>query len=269
MRAADGNLRRKAEKASPAISRRLALAIGLVILLAAAGAAAIYGQVGPTRMDPQSTMNVAVTEIGMLDAQGQMQSSPDGALVGLIAGALNSANRQIDAGGRVTVWHDGLPAGAETGQARCAVRQDARGAGAGSRGAGAADRRRCSDLWTPWAEGRRDAARRRNLRDPAAAPRGQRDPGRYQLGEPILVAANLAQADSLAKEAVAVQVTTGPSRSSGCCWGCVRMCSGVTSRPWRSSGTSKPTCHCGAAVLRARKSSPTYRAGGVLPQALR
>ena len=42
---------------------------------------------------------------------------------------------------------------------------------------------------------------------PRLRPEANETLGRYQLGEPIPVAANLAQADSLAKEAVAVQVS--------------------------------------------------------------
>ena len=53
--------------------KKLGLAAGLVAALLALGLA-VYSLIGPTRMDPASTMNVAVTEVGMLDAQGEIQA---------------------------------------------------------------------------------------------------------------------------------------------------------------------------------------------------
>ena len=61
-------------------------------------------------MDPQSTMNVAVTEVGAIDAQGEMQSSADGELIRTwIVGALAAGNAASQADSRMLVWHDGLP----------------------------------------------------------------------------------------------------------------------------------------------------------------
>ena len=110
MRAADSNLWRKAEQTGSKNRLRLLAAIGMAVILLAALAAAAYAFVGPTRMDPKSTMNIAVTDVGLMDDGGQMRPSPDGQLIrGWVAGALESANRQADATGRVALWHDGLP----------------------------------------------------------------------------------------------------------------------------------------------------------------
>ncbi len=109
MRSATGDLWRHEEAAATPIWKKVALATGLLVALVALGLL-VYSLIGPTRMDPKSTMNVAVTEVGAIDAQGEMQASADGELIRTwIVGALEAGNAASRADSRMLVWHDGLP----------------------------------------------------------------------------------------------------------------------------------------------------------------
>ena len=109
MRSADGELWRQEETPVTPLWKKLALAAGLVAALVAAGLL-IYSLIGPTRMDPNSTMNIAVMEVGTLDAQGQVQVSKDGQVITKwITGALAAANATSQDADRMLVWHDDLP----------------------------------------------------------------------------------------------------------------------------------------------------------------
>ena len=109
IRAATGDLwLRRAAPTTP-LWKKAALATGLLAALLVLGLL-VYSLIGPTRMDPQSTMNVAVTEVGAIDAQGQMQRSADGDLIRTwVVGALAAGNAASQADSRMLVWHDGLP----------------------------------------------------------------------------------------------------------------------------------------------------------------
>ena len=65
---------------------------------------------------------------------------------------------------------------------------------------------------------------------PRLRPEANETIGRYQLGAPIPVPANLANADSLAKEAVAAQVGDRTQALFSSCWRCATTCWDATSR---------------------------------------
>lgn len=106
MRASDGHLWRP----DPRVKRRR-----LQVALAAAGAAVVvallallvWSQIGPTRMDPANTMNIALVDPAPADPRAA--GARDAALIrGWLADALREAiNAQP--GERVGLWHNGLP----------------------------------------------------------------------------------------------------------------------------------------------------------------
>ena len=258
MRAADGNLWRKAEKPSPALPRKLVLAIGLLVVLVAAGVAAIYGLIGPTCMDPGSTMNVAVTEVGVLDARGQMRPSHDSALVrGWIAAALDAANRQIDAGGRVAVWHDGLPRAqkrvklgvlaGKTPDERAQVAE------------ALAERIGADVVIYGHFEPKGGAAQfvQEFYVTPRLRPEANETLGRYQLGEPIPAAASV-RSRQPGQGGGGCPGQRPDRRALPAAAGAARGCAGASrAGPGGASGRSKPICRRGAAGPRARRSSST------------
>ncbi len=125
MRVATGDLWRHEEVSTTPLWKNVALATGLVVALAALGLL-IYSLIGPTRMDPKSTMNVAVAEVGVVDTRGEMQPSADGELIRTwIAGALEAGNAASQADSRMLVWHDGLT-GPKNAEAGTADRENAR-----------------------------------------------------------------------------------------------------------------------------------------------
>jgi len=208
MRAPDGNLWRKPERPRPADRRRLALIAGaaLVLLLALGGAA--YGLIGPTRMDPGSTMNIAVTEIGLMDGAGQMHESPDGGLVqGWMVAALETANRQADTSGRITIWHDGLPRtqkrvklGMVSGKT-----PDER-----AQAAEALAQRIGADVVLYGhleAQGNAMQFVEEFYVTTRLRPEANETIGRYQLGGPIALPSDLAGGDALARESVAGKIS--------------------------------------------------------------
>ena len=207
MRSADGELWRQASGPGTPLWKKLALATGLIALLLAVGLA-IYSQIGPTRMDPKSTMNVAVTEVGALDAQGEMQPSADGELIrGWMVDALEAAVEASPSADRMLVWHDGLPrtqkrpqlgvlAGATPEERAQAAEILAGRIGAdvviyGHLEPAGGDARLVQEFYVT-----------SRLR-----PEASETIGRYQLGAPIPVPIDLVKKDSLAKEAVATQIS--------------------------------------------------------------
>jgi tetratricopeptide (TPR) repeat protein len=206
MRAATGELWRHEEAPTTPIWKKAALAAGLAAALVALGAL-IYSVIGPTRMDPKSTMNVAVPEVGAIDAQGQMQPSADGELIGSwVVAALDAGNAASQPGSRMLVWHDGLPRTQKRPKLGFVAgktpdeRAQAAEALAGRIGADVViyGHLKPTDDAVQFVEEFYVAPRLR--------PEANETIGRYQLGAPIAVPANLIEADNLAREAVAAQV---------------------------------------------------------------
>ena len=206
IRAATGDLWRHEEVSTTPLWKKVALATGLVVALAALGLL-IYSLIGPTRMDPKSTMNVAVTEVGVVDAQGDMQPSADGETIRTwIVGALEAGNAASQAGSRMLLWHDGLPRTQKRPKLGLLAgktpdeRAQAAEALAGRVGADVVIYGHLEPVG--------DALQfvQEFYVSPRLRPEANETIGRYQLGAAIPVPANLANADSLAKEAVAAQV---------------------------------------------------------------
>ncbi len=213
MRAPDGNLWPRAVKPTvatrPDLRRWLILAAVMACVILAGGLAA-YNLIGPTQMDARSTMNVAVAEIGRLDDQGQIQLTDDGRLIReWIVAALTAPSAEGAAGAdRVMVWHDGLswPQKRVTLGALPGQTAEERAAAAGA----LAQRVRADVVIYGHIEGA--GTGRRFVQEFYLAPRLQPEAnetiGRYQLGEPIPLPASLRDADTVAREAVAGQVST-------------------------------------------------------------
>ena len=212
MRAATGDLWLHEAAPTTPLWKKAALAIGLLAALLVL-ALLVYSLIGPTRMDPQSTMNIAVTEVGAIDAQGEMQASPDGELIRTwIVGALAAGNTTSQADSRMLVWHDGLPRTQKRPKLGYLAgktpdeRAQAAEALAGRVGADV--------IIYGHLEPAGDGAQfvQEFYVAPRLRPEANETIGRYQLGAPIPVPPNLAKADSLAKEAVAGRVS---DRSQG------------------------------------------------------
>jgi tetratricopeptide (TPR) repeat protein len=207
MRAATGDLWRHEVTPTTPFWKKLAMATVLLVALVAMGLA-IYSLVGPTRMDPKSTMNVAVTEVGAIDSQGEMQPSADGELIRTwIVGALEAGNAASQADSRMLVWHDDLPRTQKRPKLGLLVgrtpeeRAQAAEALAGRIGADV--------VIYGHLEPAGDAAQfiQEFYVSPRLRPEANETIGRYQLGAPIPVPAKLTATDGLAKEAVAAQVS--------------------------------------------------------------
>ncbi len=206
MRAATGDLWRHEEALTTPLWKKAALATGLLAALAAL-ALLIYSLIGPTRMDPESTMNVAVTEVGAIDAQGEMRASADGDLIRTwIVGALAAGNAASQAERRMLVWHDGLPRTQKRPKLGYLAGRtpDERALAAEA----LAGRIGADVIIYGHLEPVEDASQfvQEFYVAPRLRPEANETIGRYQLGAPIPVPPNLARADSLAKEAVAAQV---------------------------------------------------------------
>ena len=206
MRAATGDLWRHEEAPTTRNWQKAALATGLLAVVAAL-VLLIYSLIGPTRMDPKSTLNVAVTEVGAVDAEGEVQASADGELIRTwIVGALAAGNAASQAEKRVLVWHDDLPRTQKRPKLGLVVgktaeeRAQAAEALAGRIGADVIIYGHLAPAG--------DAAQfvQEFYVAPRIRPEANETIGRYQLGTPIPVPENLAEADSLAKESVAAQV---------------------------------------------------------------
>ncbi len=209
MRAADGDLWRKAEPTAREQARRRVLigiaAAGLVIALALLA----YSFSGPAHMDPKSTMNVAIAAIGVIGEDGQMQRSVDGDLIyRWLTEALMAANSSADpAAPAVALWHDGLPRhqkrvrlgmiAGETAEARgraaevLAERVGADVVVYGHLDASGAGSRFVQEFYV--------SSRLR--------PEASETIGRYQLGDPITLSADLVNADSLARQSFADRIS--------------------------------------------------------------
>ncbi len=203
MRAAEGRLWHQPAAAPINWFRKLALPVALVLaaILLAAG---VYTFIGPTRMDPANTLNIAVADVAHLDADGQARAAPDGRLIReWTARALAAANEALTTGDRVGVWHDGLPR----------TRKRPRlgfvpGATVEERAAAAeALASRIGADVVIYGHLTPDGDRARLVLEfyvlPRLRPEANETIGRYQLGDPIPLPGNLSAADSLAREAAA------------------------------------------------------------------
>lgn len=204
MRAADGDLWRKAELPERGQARRRVLAIAAVAGLMVALALLVYAFIGPTRMDPRSTMNVAVASIGVIGENGQMTRSADSDLIyDWLVAALTQANAGDAA---ASIWHDRLPRlqkrvklGQVTGET-----PEARG-----RAAAALAERVGADV-VVYGHLDTSGAGSRFVQEFYIAsrlrPEASETIGRYRLGDPIVVPADLVNADSLARQALADRI---------------------------------------------------------------
>lgn len=208
MRAADGDLWRKAEPQERGQIRRRALTSAAGAALVIALALLAYGLIGPTRMDPKSTMNVAVAPVGVIGEDGQMRGSADGDLIyRWLIESLATANSSVDAAEpTVAIWHDGLPryqkrvklgpvpgeTPEDRGRAAAALAERV-GADVvvyGHLDPGGAGSRFVQEFYV--------ASRLR--------PEASETIGRYRLGDPVTLPADLANADSLARQALADRI---------------------------------------------------------------
>ncbi len=208
MRAPDGDLWPQTEPDTRRgrIKRLLITGLGTALTLALAFGA--YLLFVPARMDPQSTLKIAVADIGVLDANGAVQPSPDGALAaGWIASALEAAIGKLEPDSRITVWHSGLPRtqmrarltapAGKTAQARAAAAE-------------ALAKRVGADVvvyahLTPEA-GAESLVTEFYVSELVRAEANETI-GQYTFGEPIALPADLSRADTLVREAVARRVS--------------------------------------------------------------
>lgn len=209
MRAPDGNLWPRPAVGQPRRfpDRRLALVAVSAAMLLIALIAAAYFLLVPGQMDTRSTMNVAVAEVGRLDERGQMAVAKDGVLIrDWIVGGLTAANLKTPAASRIGLWHDGL----SPLQKRVTLGVVA-GATADERAAAAASLagRIAADL-VIYGHVAGSGADTRFVQEfyvsPRLRPESEETIGRYQLGDPIPLPADLGRADTLAREAVASDV---------------------------------------------------------------
>lgn len=207
MRAAEGRLWHQPAAAPSHWARKLALpaALVLAVILLAAG---IYNFIGPTRMDPAHTLNIAVTEVATLDAEGRASATASGRLIReWTVKALTAANEALETGDRVGIWHDGLPRPRKRPRLGFVP-----GATAEERAAAAeALAARIDADVVIYGHLAPDGERGRLVQEfyvlPRLRPEANETIGRYQLGAPIPLPGNLAAADSLAREAAAGPVT--------------------------------------------------------------
>ena len=107
MRAADGLLWQQRHVALPRLPS-LAAGVTLALLLALAAIAGIVWLRLPTSMDGR--FNVAVADMGQMNADGSMRSSETGQLVGKwIFDELSASNARFEGGSGVKIWHNSLP----------------------------------------------------------------------------------------------------------------------------------------------------------------
>jgi tetratricopeptide (TPR) repeat protein len=203
MRAADGRLWRPDPKLRQR-RVRLALAAAGAALAVALLALVIWSQIGPTRMDPANTLNIA-----LLDPSSGRGESARREETALIRGWLaDEMQRAIDAepDERVALWHDGLPR--------------------------AQKRNRLPRLDGETSEQREDSARRladeigadvilstrieeeggKRVLQPEffvfsrLAPEANESIGRYAFGKPIPLPADLSTADAVSRDSIAKQL---------------------------------------------------------------
>ncbi len=198
MRAADGQLWRP----DPAARQRrvkMALAAAGALLAVALLALLIWSQIGPTRMDPANTMNIAL-----------LDPATDGRNAALIRGwmadALNEDGRGQPAE-RVAIWHDGLSRGQKRDRLPQLDANDPQQREAQARRL--AERIGADVVISARVE--TDAAGKRQLQPEfylfsRLAPEAGESIGRYTFGAPIPLPADLASADALSRDSVAKQL---------------------------------------------------------------
>jgi tetratricopeptide (TPR) repeat protein len=180
------------------------LALLILPLVALAAALLAFSYVGPAKMDGR--FNVAIAGVGVMDANGQMHSSPQSQLLtGWIVAQVEEANRTSQHG-QVTLWHDGLPLSEKRTKLGIVSGQTAQDrADAAARLAAKVNAHVViyghvtSDTDPPQLVLEFYVAPRVRVESTATI-------GRYQLGEPIPIPANFDPADPLSTEALARRV---------------------------------------------------------------
>jgi tetratricopeptide (TPR) repeat protein len=214
MRAADGLLWQQRRADLPRLPS-LAAGVTLALLLALAAIAGIVWLRLPTSMDGR--FNVAVADMGQMNADGSMRSSETGQLVGKwIFDELSASNARFEGGSGVKMWHNSLPFTQKRVRLPMIAGQTAEERAAA---ASALAGRIHADVVIYGHLTAGDATQRKAVLEFYVSPRvrGEADVtiGRYQLGEPITVPANFDVKDLLAKEALAGPVT---GRANGLFW---------------------------------------------------
>lgn len=200
MRAADGDLWRKAEPQARGQVRRRALTIAAGAALVVALALLAYSLIGPTRMDPRSTMNVAVAPVGVIGQDGRMARSADGDLI--YDWLIQALIRATTGDAAVTIWHDGLPRH----QKRVKLGPVSGGTPEDRGRAAAALADRVGADVVVYGHLDPSGAGSRFVQEFYVAsrlrPEASETIGRYRLGDPVTLPADLANADSLARQAL-------------------------------------------------------------------
>ena len=225
-----GDLWQHEQAPTASLWKRAALVTGLVVALAALGLL-IYSLIGPTRMDPKSTMNVAVTEVGVYRRAGQ-----DAVLGGRRADSIvdrwraggrqptNQAEAGCSSGTTVSLGPGKPEAGLLAGKT-----PDERAQAAET----LADRIGADVVIYGHLEPAGDALQfvQEFYVSPRLRPEANETIGRYQLGAPIPVPPTWPRPTVWPRRPLPPRSATGLRRSSGSCWRCATTCWGVTSRP--------------------------------------
>lgn len=204
MRAAEGQLWRQPEPEPLNWRKKIALPAGILLLLILV-LFGVYNVAVPATMDAANTLNVAVAEVPRLDAAGGASATPDGRLIrDWTVNSLAAANETLEPGRRVGIWHDGMSFTQKRVQLSFIS-----GATAEQRAAAAevlaarvdADVVIYSHLALD--EGGVTRLVQEFYVSSRLRPEANETIGRYQLGDAIILPADLASADSLAREATA------------------------------------------------------------------
>lgn len=206
MRAAEGRLWRQAEPGPIDWRRRVALPLGALLLLALI-LFGVYTAAVPAAMDAADTLNVAVAEVPRLDSAGAAAATRDGVLIReWTAAALAAANDSLASGSRIAVWHDGMSRLGK--RVRIGAIAGATAEDRAAAAAALAQRIRADVVIYGHlaADGNAASLTQEFYVSPRLQPESNETIGRYQLGAALTLPADLASADSLAREAAAGQV---------------------------------------------------------------
>lgn len=208
MRAPDGDLWPQTEAHAGRRRLRLALtAAGAAVTILALVLAA-YLLFVPARMDAESTLKIAVADIGVLDAAGAVHPSPDAALAaGWITSALEAAVKQEGPDSRITVWHSGLPLT----QMRARLAAPAGRTPQERASAAEALAERVDADVVVYAHLAEDSDGANLVSEfyvsERVRPEANETLGQYTFGDPLALPADLTKADSLVREALARRVS--------------------------------------------------------------
>ncbi len=203
MRSAEGQLWRQPEPGPLNWRKKIALPAGILLLLILV-LFGVYNMAVPTTMDATNTLNIAVAEVPRLDAAGAASATPDGRLIrDWMVNALAAANDALEPGQRVGIWHDGMSFMQKRVRLGAIVGATAEQRAAAAEALAArvgADVVLYSHLAS---DGDTEHLVQEFYVSARQRPEANETIGRYQLGDDLVLAANLASADSLAREAAA------------------------------------------------------------------